>query len=809
MPIISHSDGLVLAIVGEAPGEQEELQGQPFVGSSGQELDKLLDKHQILRSACFIGNVYPYRPPNNDIKAIDRTSQEWKMGVETLRRELLQVGPSLTLALGETALSVLTGRSGIMKWRGSLLPNILTGVGKVFPTLHPAYFLRQWKSRAIVDFDFGKAKRLAETGDFSLPQRHFVINPTFTEVISILKSLHNRTKLAVDFENTEDTGCPICLGLAPSKDFAVCIPFAGWSIEEEKQIWREIASLMANPNITKIFHNAYHDLLVFARWMHIVPYGPIQDTMLAFHNTYPELPKSLAFVASIFTNQPYWKDMHKESDEASDEKGWSRRTPKEKLYQYNCTDACVTFEVEEALQAELDDVGARAGYELDLYLTLIALEMTYKGIGFDKARAEKHLSFIQEGINSIDKVLEGVFKGVNTKSSKQMQELLYQTLGLPTRYKVDKVTGERRPTANEDALLELAYKHKTPQLLLLLKNRQLRTREAFVKFPIGEDGRVHPLWKPSSTETFRWAGGACFLGGRSLMNIPDWSRDIYCASPGKLLIGFDKQQAEARFVAYKGFICTGDSAYKDLIERGIKVHDWFLEQLSLRHIAPFSIEELSHQRTLPNEERSEEYGAWYFLAKKAVHAFSYGLGPISFSREVLKETSKSGESPVFVEVATAKRIKAALYDSISTIPRWQEAVQKHLRQNRTIVTSFGRCRLFLERWGESLFGEAYAYEPQATASGDDVNRSMIAIAEAMPNLEILHQNYDSMLAQIDEEAVQEAILKMKSLCQQPFLVWNFEHTMSIELTIPITIKVGKNWGDFDKERNPDGMKEVR
>lgn len=794
-----------IALIGEAPGEQEEIQGQPFVGSSGQELDKLLAKHEIIRSGCFIGNIYQFRPPGNNIHAIDKGSDQWKLSISTLTRELAAYAPDITIAFGDTALSALTGRTSITKWRGSLLPNILTGQGKVLPTFHPANFLRQWKNRCIVDFDLGKAKQYGETKDFNLPARHFVINPNFTEVISILKSFHNRPKLAIDFENRIEGGGPLCLGFAPSNDFALCIPFTGWSIEEEKQIWREIARLMRNPNVGKIFHNALHDLFVFAVWMRIVPQNVCMDTMQAWHNCYPELPKSLAFVASILTNQPYYKDMHKESDEGDDEKAWSPGTPKEKLYAYNCTDCCVTFEVAEALEKELDDIGSRTGFERDMAMIPIALGMTLKGMRLDFDRMSYRYAEIESRIESIDSMLDGVFKGVNTKSPKQMKKLLYEDLKLPGVYKFDKKTKESKLTTNEDALLELARKFKTPQLMLLLKNRQLRTEQSFFDIEFGKDFRIHSSFNIGGTETFRWSSSGSFLGGRNLMNIPDGCRDIYVADPGMTLVGFDKAQAEARFVAYKGYICTGDATYKNLVESGEKIHVWFMKRLSERRICPLSIDEISYQMSLPSHQKSEDFNAWYFIAKKAIHAFSYGLGPIRFCKVVAAES----DGTVLVETATANKVKTALYESISTIPKWQQAVIGHLRTSRTIVTTFGRCRLFLERWGEDLFGEAYAYEPQATASGDDVNRSILALAEACPNLQVLQQNYDSMLGQVPEGEVANTLEKIKTLCEQPFKVWNFRLDNHIEITIPVVAKVGKNWGDYDTEENPEGMKEVK
>src|SRR5437879_4795543 len=60
-----------LAIIGEAPGEEEVAQGVPFVGYSGRELERFLSRFRVLRDACFIGNVCQHRPAANKIANFD------------------------------------------------------------------------------------------------------------------------------------------------------------------------------------------------------------------------------------------------------------------------------------------------------------------------------------------------------------------------------------------------------------------------------------------------------------------------------------------------------------------------------------------------------------------------------------------------------------------------------------------------------------------------------------------------------------------------------------------------------------------
>src|SRR6185436_8557164 len=80
------------------------------------------------------------------------------------------------------------------------------------------------------------------------------------------------------------------------------------------------------------------------------------DTYLAQHALAPELPKTLAFLGSIYTRQVYWKDDKKDKDD--DTKNWNEKTiNKDKLWIYNCIDACVTMEVSIAQKKEFQDKG--------------------------------------------------------------------------------------------------------------------------------------------------------------------------------------------------------------------------------------------------------------------------------------------------------------------------------------------------------------------------------------------------------------------------------------------------------------------
>ena len=134
-------------LVGEAPGRDEDIQGKPFVGRSGQLLDRMLAAIGLSRKAddrdgaVFITNVIFWRPPGNRTP----TEAETTMCLPFLMRTIELQRPDFIVCLGATPAQRLTGRrDGILKMRGRWIEANVNGrTIPLLPTLHPAYLLRQ------------------------------------------------------------------------------------------------------------------------------------------------------------------------------------------------------------------------------------------------------------------------------------------------------------------------------------------------------------------------------------------------------------------------------------------------------------------------------------------------------------------------------------------------------------------------------------------------------------------------------------------------------------------------------------------
>ncbi len=117
--------------VGEAPGRNEDKNGEPFIGVAGKKLSIALDEAGISRDAVYITNIVKCRPPNNRVpKTSEReTCQEY------LKQEISIIKPKIICILGNTAFNSILGGSEITKFRGKIVrkDNQL-----YFLTIHPA-----------------------------------------------------------------------------------------------------------------------------------------------------------------------------------------------------------------------------------------------------------------------------------------------------------------------------------------------------------------------------------------------------------------------------------------------------------------------------------------------------------------------------------------------------------------------------------------------------------------------------------------------------------------------------------------------
>lgn len=144
------NENAAIMFVGEAPGREEDLQGEPFVGQAGQLLNKMLAHIKLKRSDVYIANILKSRPPNNR----DPQPDEVEQCIPYLHRQIEIIQPELLVALGRIAAqNLLSTQDSLSKLRSKLwsyrdIPLIVT--------YHPAAILRNpgYMEPALEDFSF-------------------------------------------------------------------------------------------------------------------------------------------------------------------------------------------------------------------------------------------------------------------------------------------------------------------------------------------------------------------------------------------------------------------------------------------------------------------------------------------------------------------------------------------------------------------------------------------------------------------------------------------------------------------------------
>jgi len=349
-----------ILVLGEAPGADEDEQGLPFVGRSGQLLDTLFEAVGLDRGSVWLTNVYHYRPPDNDTSRWNELNLGPKeKQFEITWNEIKGVDPNVILAVGGTALEFASGLKGITKWRGSVLP-CSDGVHKVVSTYHPAHILNprggevyEYWQKYVVQLDMQKAIKHSLYKEYIKPHHVLQIARSSLDVYNYFKSYSTMPYSAIDIEVFKSN--PICIGIAQSKLHAISIPLVqSWNgiqvssipHSDLANIWKMVSQHLASTRYKKIGQNFKFDQERLEALGFVVN-NFYADTMLLAHTIQPEFPKSLAFLCSIYTDQPYYKDEGKTFN--------PKRDPIEKLLSYNAMDAAITLEVFEGQMKDLTE----------------------------------------------------------------------------------------------------------------------------------------------------------------------------------------------------------------------------------------------------------------------------------------------------------------------------------------------------------------------------------------------------------------------------------------------------------------------
>lgn len=528
--------GAKILLVGESPGETEERERKPFVGESGSLLVNCLSRAGVNRDEIRLANLCHYRPYGNKFELL-LGSRELESGKTELAEYIRNYRPVVIGALGRYPTEYLTSKSGITKYRGSILSCSLSGCEdiKVIPAYHPSYVLRSREKYPIFAFDIQRIVGDSEFREFRRTPRDYHITPEGLDLFEWAEKLSNSERLYCDIESVKESTYILCVGFSPTPNVSVSISF------EEPAGREAIIRILSSP-ARKYFHNGIFDITML-RENGVIVNNYAGDTMINAHALEPELPKGLDFLTSIYTREPYYKEEGR-ADIPVDTKAWGKKADKGKLYIYNCKDTAVTAEIHIAQEPELEaDKYAKRIADFELELQEVALHISQHGMLIDLERRELMKKALVRRWAKLQFVLNGLAgEPVNVRSPK-LKDLLYgkDKLGLPPRRKYGGGI-----TTDEDAIVACItycknhiaslsrdsairdWKVKLEICNLVLAIRGIRQQLSnYILAKISSDNRLRSTYKVAGPETGRWAAEGYVDGtGLNAQTFPRESVDI-------------------------------------------------------------------------------------------------------------------------------------------------------------------------------------------------------------------------------------------------------------------------------------------
>lgn len=820
-------------IVGEVWGPHEMRKGEPFVGPSGEELNRMLHEAGMTRSECFVTNVVNAVPPASNLdnwiptrkKDVRPNMQMFRgryvdpvvvQGFQQLIAEIELVSPNVIIALGNTALWALTGATGILKWRGSQLETNFDGVAgahlgrpvsrprKVIPSVHPAAVLREWSLRRASILDLRRASRERETERYTnVPDWQFKVRPTHAEVAEILDGLLRQAdalpptepKIILDFDLETRAGHIACAGISWSRVDALCIPFM--CVEDKQGYWPDAATeaaivyrlyrLLTHSHVGVRGQNLLYDAQYTYRHWHFVP-NVVQDTMIAHHSVFCGLKKSLDFIASLYCDHyVYWKD---------DGKTWSKDMSEDQLWRYNCIDCVRTRESGEVLTDTIEKLGLQTVDQFQQEFFWPVLECMQRGVAIDNKRRMRLSEELLDAIAAREAFFHRILGHVlNPQARIQMLTLFYEDLKQPVVMSRPKKGKPASPTLGKEALNKIWAREPLlrPLIDAIREWRSLKIFwKNFVMAPLDVDGRMRTSYNITGTKTFRFASRKnAFGSGTNLQNIPkgDEASEVDLEDDDEddedgvdtLTAGLHLPNVRKIFVPDPGYTIFDT----DLSKADLRIVVWESDEREMKAMLregkdPY-IETAKEFYRDPSIRKTRADGSEdprYRLFKSFCHGTHYLGTPHGLAQRL------------GLTVHEAERTQRWYLGKYPAIKRWQDDFKGRVAARRYVENIFGYRRYYFDRPDDAMFREAIAWVPQSTVALY-INRIWMRVHKELRHVQILMQVHDSLVGQFPTYRREECLKQLGEVSQ---IVLPYEEP----LVIPVGLKWSeKSWGDCE------------
>lgn len=800
-----------IIVIGESAGEDEVERGKPFIGKSGQKLRQWMRYARVDPASCYIDNTYPYLPPGKKAKNIPPERLAEEEGKLHARLSKL-TDAKVIVPVGNLALKAILGLEGITKYRGSVYE--WKGIPAI-PLIHPAMILRgQEKMERRCYLDWLRIKRAAQERPV-IPQVECITNPSICDFAALVDSLKSALYLSIDIETKPSEGRILCVGFATSPSKAYVFE---WPKDENA-----IRTLCAF-DIDKVFWNHAYDVW----WLlnNGVPIkGRIIDGMHMMHCLVPTDNVSLAYAASIYTFQPYWKDQSKDEDDKTAEENW------EQFKVYNALDAATPLTIIPRLQASLDERGYEAFY-VENYeeMSEPIMDVMLRGVRIDQER-RKQVEFelleearqkrdelatyndgeplftlstvrdryvykeMQSGVYTFDALsVEQAAKSLGvinakTVSTTKLRNLLYGKYGIPAVLK-KRASGEETETIDIFTLRKLRYDYRdnaevSKIIDLAIEHTRAQKLASFIsddKFD--EDGRMRFSLK-QTTETLRLASSASPRGRKvNSQNIPREARvrSLILPEKGHVCLQVDGSAAESRVC----FVRTGDEELVRLSRLRSDEYDQHRHTGVIVGFARTSDETPTNFATVTKLQRQ--------LCKPISHGAQRAMQGITLAQTILREGLKDEHGDLIVyTVEHCDKLIENYHRRFPAIRQWHQRVRAQLRREKKLTNSWGfTWPVEFADMKDELYRRAYSFLLQSDIAQWLNLRGFKAthywLKRNKMRSRIMLQEHDGLVLSCAPDEAYDVATFMRDSLEEPWLCGGRA------IAIPVEFQLGPHWG---------------
>jgi DNA polymerase I-like protein with 3'-5' exonuclease and polymerase domains len=660
---------------------------------------------------------------------------------------------------------------------------------KCIATIHPNAILRKYDWLPLMLFDMQRAKEEAGSRELFLPERVCDLDLTADQICEKLDNWTPWKLAALDIEggvNLEEFRGITCMSIAEDANYAFVIDWTRLNDRDKVKVFDSYSVWMRRHDIPKVMHGGLYDVFC-VKWKHKVPTGGfVHDTMLSAWELYCELAKSLANHTSIFTREPYYKDERKALD-------WHTHL------KYCCKDSMVTYEIHKAHMKELSETPASMEhYTFNTKQLPMLSYIMRRGFKYDTelAKAKRlELQVEQDELMATIEILNG--EPINPNSSKQMCHALYSRHRFEPQYQKERGRKTNKQTADGLALLTLFKKYDSDFVFNLLKWKQLDGVRKQLDIKLDDDGRIRSHYNPVGTETGRYACYKSNTGsGYNLQTTTKRLRETFIADDDHLMAQIDLSGADGWTVAAHSLRLGDDTLMNDYLT-GVKPAKvigamYLTGDTSIANMSSEQVLSLCSEFDWNNEH------AWLYAASKAgQHGSCYGMGKITMSSNILRQSWKKSGTPIYVEAKECERIKNLFFRRYKGIEKWQHWVKRQVEEEGCLTAASGHTRQFFgRRTDNATYQTALSHEPQANTTyatalagqalwSDPRNRTQ----QGDLIIEPLHQVHDALVVQFHKDTLEDSKAKINKY---------FDTTLTIggvEVKIPFEAEIGHYWGD--------------